>query len=187
MKINANTVRIGNILEYQGRLWRVARREHTMPGKGGAFVQLELKDIQSGTKLNERFRSGEDVEVARLDQKKYQYLYTDGGNIALMDNGTYEQIEISRELLGEQEAFLQDGMEVEVEFHEGKPLGISLPEQVELEVVETEAVIKGQTAANSNKPAILDNGMRIMVPPFIETGTKIVVKTEDASYVERAK
>lgn len=187
MGINANTVRPGNVLEHQGKLWRVVKTQHTMPGKGGAFIQMELKEIQSGTKLNERFRSNEDVEKVRLDQKDHQYLYGDGESITLMDNETFEQITLPKELLGEKEAFLQDGMQVMVESYEGKTMGIELPEQVTLEIVESEPVVKGQTAASSNKPAVLENGVRIMVPPFVEAGDKVVVKTVDGSYVERAK
>ena len=187
MKTNANSVRVGNVVDRDGRLWRVCKTMHTMPGKGGAFVQMELKDLQSGTKRNDRFRSSEDVEIARLDQKDYQYLYSDGDILTLMDPESYEQILVKKELLGEQDVFLQDGMQVTVESHDGKPLSISLPEHVVLEVVETEAVVKGQTAASSNKPAVLENGVRIMVPPFIATGNKVIIKTEDSSYVERAK
>jgi len=187
MKVNANSVRIGNAIEHQKRLWRVVKREHTMPGKGGAFVQMELKELKSGTKLNERFRSSENIEVVRLDEKEYQFLYADGQELTLMDNETYEQININKNLLDGKDVFLQDGMEIMVEFHEGDIIGVALPEDVTLEVTETEPVIKGQTAANSNKPAVLENGTRIMVPPFIEVGNKVIIKTEDSSYVERAK
>jgi elongation factor P len=187
MKQEANIIRIGNIIEHQKRLWRVVKRAHVKPGKGGAFVQMELKDIISGTKLNERFRSGESLEKIRLDQKDYQYLYMDDQFITLMDNESYEQVQIDKDLLGEQEQFLQDGMLVTVESHEGSSVSITLPEDIILEVVETEPVVKGQTAASSNKPAVCDNGLRVMVPPFIEVGTKIVVKSADGSYVERAK
>lgn len=187
MKVNANSVRVGNVLDYQGKLWRVAKTQHTMPGKGGAFIQMELKELQSGTKLNERFRSAEDVEVARLDQAEYQYLFADGDKITLMNAETYEQMEVNVDLLGDEAVFLQDGMILTVETHEEKIMGVMLPEQVVLKVEETEAVVKGQTAASSNKPAIMANGVRVMVPPFISVGDDIVVRTADSSYLERAK
>lgn len=187
MKVNANSVRPGNVLEHQNKLWRVVKTQHTMPGKGGAFVQMELKELQTGTKLNERFRSAEDLERARLDQKDYQYLFEDGDFLTVMDMETYEQINVEKDLLGEGVVFLQDGMTLVIESHEGNLVGASLPEDVTLEVAETEAVVKGQTAASSNKPAVLENGVRTMVPPFIEIGDRIVIKTADASYVERAK
>ncbi|MCP5361928.1 MAG: elongation factor P [Hyphomicrobiales bacterium] len=187
MKINANSVRVGNVIEHQGKLWRVAKTQHTMPGKGGAFVQMELKEMMSGTKLNERFRSSEDIEKAHLDQRDMQFLYREGEMLTLMDTESYEQTQVNEELLGDQVVYLQDGMMLMLESHEGKPVGIELPEQVVLEITETEAVVKGQTAANSYKPAVLENGVRTSVPPFIETGEKVVVKTADGSYVERAK
>ncbi|MDB2414866.1 elongation factor P [Rickettsiales bacterium] len=187
MKINANSIRPGNVLEHNKRLWSVAKISHTQPGKGGAYIQVEMKDIKTGTKLNERFRSSEDVERAHLDAKEYQYLFTEGEFLTLMDNDTYEQIQVNKELAGDAGVFLQDAMEITVISYEGAPISIELPEDVTLEVVESEAVVKGQTAASSNKPAILENGVRVMVPPFIEVGTKIVVKTADGSYVERAK
>jgi elongation factor P len=187
MTQNANSINPGNVIEHKNKLWRVIKTAHTMPGKGGAFVQMELKDVSSGTKLNERFRSSENIERIRLDQEDFQYLYGDSDTITLMDMTTYEQKEVSIELFGDLAIYLQDGMKVIIESHEGKPLGITLPDTVTLEVTETEAVVKGQTAANSNKPAILDNGVKTMVPPFIEVGEKVIVKTEDGSYVERAK
>lgn len=186
-KTNANSIRVGNVIEHQNKLWRVARTMHTMPGKGGAFVQMELKDVRSGTKLNERFRSSEGVEKVRLDQKDYQYLYAEDDNLTFMDPETYEQIILNKELLGDQFAFLQDGMKIILESYEGSPIGVELPEMVTLEVVDTEAVVKGQTAASSYKPAMLNNGIRVMIPPFIGTGERIVVKTTDSTYFERAK
>jgi elongation factor P len=188
MKINANSIRAGNVLEHNGRLCVVTRTpDHTMPGKGGAFVQVEMKDIKTGTKITERFRSSEDVERVRLDQKEYQFLFLDDNHLNLMDTETFEQIMIDKELIGEKLAYLQDGMIIIVELYEDTPIKISVPDTVVLRVAETEPVIKGQTAASSYKPAILENGMRIMVPPFIDPDTKIVVKTEDDSYVERYK
>lgn len=187
MKINANSIRPGNILQHNGKLWRVAKIMHTQPGKGGAFIQVEMKDIKEGTKLNERFRSSEDVERAHLDESEYQYLFSDGENVNLMDTYTFEQISVAKEIVGDPVVFLQDGMMVKVVSHENYIVSVELPEQVILRIEETEAVVKGQTAASSNKPAILENGVRVMVPPFISAGDKVVVNTADRSYVERAK
>jgi elongation factor P len=188
MKINANSIRAGNVLEHNGRLYIVSKTpDHTMPGKGGAFVQVEMKDIKNGTKINERFRSTENVERVRLDQKEYQFLFIENNQLNLMDIENFEQITINEELMGDKIAYLQDGMVVTVEMYEENPLKISLPDTVVLNVTETEPVVKGQTAASSYKPAILENGIRIMVPPFIDPDTKVVVKTEDDTYVERYK
>lgn len=186
-KINANSIRTGNILEHEGRLYAVMKREHTKPGKGGAFIQVEMKDIKTGTKLNHRFRSSEDVERARLDQRDCQYLFASEHAITLMDLESYEQFDVSIDLVGDAMIFLQDGMQVILESYEEEPVSIELPETVVLEVSDTEGVVKGQTAASSYKPATLENGLRTMVPPFIETGEKVVVRTADATYLERAK
>ncbi|MCH9753498.1 MAG: elongation factor P [Alphaproteobacteria bacterium] len=188
MKINANSIRMGNVLEHNGKLYVVIKTpEHTMPGKGGAYVQVSMKDLQTGTKVNERFRSSEDVEKARLDQKENQFLYSDEDFIYLMDNESYEQIQVDKSMLDKKIAYLQEGMNVVVEFYETTPIKIELPSTVNLEVSETEPVVKGQTAASSYKPAVMENGIRVMVPPFIDPGTKIVVRTEDDTYVERCK
>jgi len=188
MKINGNAIRPGMVIEHQGRLWRATRIQHTQPGKGGAYLQVEMKDIRDGTKLNERFRSSETVERVRLDQKDYQYLYADGDMYTFMDNETFDQIAIAGDLIGDDQVpFLQEGMTVTIESHEGGPIGVTLPDTVVLEVVEADAVVKGQTASSSYKPARLANGVRTLVPPHIETGTRIVVNTADGSYVERAK
>ncbi len=187
MKINGNSIRPGNVIEHKGRLWRAVKIQHTQPGKGGAYLQVELKDIRDGTKLNDRFRASEDVERVRLDQKDYQYLYADGDMLTFMDQETYEQIPLNSDLVGEPARFLQDGMIVTIESYEGDPISVTLPETVVMEIVEADPVVKGQTAASSYKPAALENGARVMVPPHIETGTRIVVATADASYVERAK
>lgn len=186
MKINGNAIRPGNVIEHKGGLWRAVRIQHTQPGKGGAYLQVELKNLRDGSKLNERFRSAETVERARLEQKDYQYLFTDGELVTFMDTDSYEQISIAASLVGEQAVFLQDGMMVQVEMYEEEALGLILPEHVTLEVTETEPVVKGQTAANSYKPAILDNGMRCMVPPFVGVGEKVVVATAEGTYVSRA-
>ncbi len=188
MKINGNSIRPGNVIEHQGRLWRAIKIQHTQPGKGGAYLQVELKDLRSGTKLNERFRSSETVEQVRLDQKEYQYLFSDENMHTFMDTETYEQISLESQLVGQERAiYLQDGMLVMIESFEGDPIGLELPKQVTLKVIEADAVVKGQTAASSAKPAILENGLKTSVPPHIETGTLVIINTEDGSYVERAK
>ena len=187
MRINGNAIRPGNIIEHNGRLWRVAKIQHTQPGKGGAYLQAEMKDIRDGTKLNERFRASEGVEKVRLDETQYQFLFADGDEVTFMDTETYEQITLNREAIGDPAVFLQDGMTVTVQSYEGSPIGVELPDSVVMEVVEADAVVKGQTASSSYKPAVLENGERIMVPPHIEAGTRIVVATADGSYMERAK
>lgn len=188
MKINGNAIRPGNVIEHKGRLWRAIKTQHTQPGKGGAYLQVELRDIRDGTKLNERFRSSETVERVRLDQKEFQFLFSDGNGHTFMDAETYEQITLSDDLVGpDQVPFLQDGMNVVIESFEGEPIGVELPEKVTLTVTEADAVVKGQTASSSYKPAVLENGVKVMVPPHIEAGTRIVVNTADATYSERAK
>ncbi len=188
MKINGNAVRPGMVIEHQNRLWRAVKIQHTQPGKGGAYLQVELKDIRDGTKLNERFRSSETVERVRLDQKEYQFLYADGDMLTFMDNETYEQVTVNSDMVGEDQLpFLQDGMAVVIESHEESPIGVQLPDSVTLEVTEADAVVKGQTASSSYKPAVLENGVRTLVPPHIAAGTRIVVSTADGSYMERAK
>lgn len=186
MKINGNEIRPGNVVEHKGGLWAAVKVQAVKPGKGGAFAQVELKNLIDGTKLNERFRASETVERVRLEQKDYQYLYAEGDMLVFMDTETYEQIELATDFVGDRAAFLQDGMTVVVETHEGKPIGISLPDQVTLEVVEAEPVVKGQTATSSYKPAVMENGVRVMVPPFISTGEKIIVDTNEITYVKRA-
>ncbi|MDO8420576.1 MAG: elongation factor P [Parvibaculum sp.] len=185
-KINGNEIRPGYVIEHQGGLWAAVKVAHVKPGKGGAFATVELKNLVDNRKLNERFRSAESVERIRLEQKDYQYLYEADGMLTFMDNETYEQIELAREWVGDRAAFLQDGMKVTVESHEGKALGISLPDQVTLEIAETEPSVKGQTATSSYKPAILTNGVRVMVPPFVTTGERIIVDTNEVTYLRRA-
>lgn len=186
MKINGNAIRPGNVIEHKGGLWRAVRIAHTQPGKGGAYLQVELRNLRDGSKLNERFRASEDVERVRLDQKGFQFLYASDDMYTFMDTETYEQIELNSDLMGDQAAYLQDGMNVTIESFDGEPIGISLPEHVTLEISETEPVVKGQTAAASYKPAVLENGLRTSVPPFVGIGDSIVVSTEDGSYVRRA-
>ena len=187
MKINGNAIRPGMVIEHQDRLWVAVKIQHTQPGKGGAYLQVELKDIRGGTKLNERFRASENVERVRLDQKKFQYLYADGDLLNFMDQESYEQTSLPRDLIGDAAVFLQEGMIVTIESHEGTPLGVELPDTAVQTVTETEPVVKGQTAAASYKPALLDNGVRLMVPPHISEGERLVVNTSDATYVERAR
>ena len=187
MKINGNEIRPGNVIEHNGRLWRAVKLQHVKPGKGGAYAQVELKDIRDGTKLNERFRSSETVERVRLDQKDYQFLFAEGDILTFMDQDTYEQVTVNSDLVIEPIEFLTEGMVVKIESFEDDPISVSLPETVVEEIVEADAVVKGQTASSSYKPAVLANGLRIMVPPHIESGTRVVVNTADASYVERAK
>lgn len=186
MKVNGNSIRPGNVIEHKGRLWRAVKIQHTQPGKGGAYLQVELRDIRSGTKLNERFRSSENVERVRLDQREHQFLFGDGEQFTFMNNESYEQVEIGADLLEGQVPYLQDGMAVMIESYEGEVIGVALPEHVTLEVAETEPVVKGQTAASSFKPAILDNGIRTNVPPFVGIGDRVVVNTENGEYVKRA-
>jgi elongation factor P len=187
MKVQANAVRPGNVLEISGKLWVATRTQIVQPGKGGAFVQIEMKEIKAGTKTTERYRTQETVERAILDEREYTFLFAEGDNLTFMDKESFEQISLPREDVGDQAAFLQEGMTVEIETHEGSPIGVHLPVTVIMTVTESDPVVKGQTATSSYKPAILENGVRILVPPFIEAGEKIVVNTQEASYVERAK
>jgi len=187
MKINGNEIKPGNIILHNGDLYIAVKTDHVKPGKGGAFAQVELKSIVGNTKLNERFRASETVEKVRLEQKDYQYLYAQDDMLIFMDTESYEQIELQREFVGDRASFLQDGMMVTVESYEEKPLGISLPGQVTLEITEADPVVKGQTASSSYKPAMLENGLRVMVPPFITAGEKIVVDTAEVTYVRRAE
>lgn len=187
MKISGNAIRPGNIIQHKNRLWVAVKTQHTQPGKGGAYLQVELKDIRDGTKLNERFRSSESVERVRLDEKKYQFLFEENEILTLMDLETFEQITLSKDTLGDSAAFLADGMVLTVVSYEGDIVGAELPETVAMTITEAEPVVKGQTASSSYKPALLENGVRVMVPPHIEVGTKVIVNTADGTYVERAK
>ncbi len=185
-KINGNEIRVGNVLEHNGGLWGAVKVDHVKPGKGGAFAQVELRNLRNGSKLNERFRSADKVERVRLEQKTQQFLYESDGMLVFMDSETYEQIELPSEILGDRRPFLQDGMSVNIEYYESEALNATLPQKVTCTVVETEPVVKGQTAANSFKPAVLDNGVRVMVPPFVGPDEDIVVNTETMEYSERA-
>ncbi|MCA3244441.1 MAG: elongation factor P [Alphaproteobacteria bacterium] len=186
MKISGVDIRPGMILDYNGKLWRVAKIQHTQPGKGGAYMQVEMKCITDGTKLNERFRSADTVEKAQLEARPMQYLFAEGSNFTFMDNTNYEQVAIAEEMLGDQAVWLTENMEVMVEFYNDAPIAVNLPDKVTFEVVEADAVVKGQTASSSYKPAKLANGVRVQVPPHIGAGTMIVVNTADGSFAGRA-
>ena len=187
MKIDGNQLRPGNVIFHQGRLWSIAKTQHTQPGKGGAYMQVELKDLVSGTKKNERFRAAEIVELVYLEEVEYQFLYEDQGTFILMNQDTYDQINVKEQTLSAPASFLREGMIVTVGFYENEPIFVNLPDQVVLKVIEADPVVKGQTAASSYKPAVLENGERVMVPPHIEPGTKVIVDTRDGTYVERYK
>jgi elongation factor P len=185
-KINGNEIRPGTMIQHEGGLWMAVKTQKVKPGKGGAYNQVELKNVTSGTKLNQRFRSDETVEEIYLEKKDFQFLFSSGDMLTFMDMETYDQIEVPADFVGDQAQFLQDGMKTLVQLYEGRPIGIALPQHVTLEVKEADPVLKGGTAAPSYKGAVLDNGMKIQVPPFIEAGERIVVATEDGSYVRRA-
>ena len=186
MKINGNEIRPGNVIQHQNALWVAVKINAVKPGKGPAYAQVELKNLLNGSKLNERFRASETVERVRLEQKDHTYLYDEGDMLVFMDSESYEQINIAKDMIGERAAFLQDGMQVTVESHEGAPIGVKLPEQVALVIQETEPTVKGQTASSSYKPSIVDNGLRVMVPPYLTVGEKIIVNTETLEYLKRA-
>jgi len=187
MKQQANLIRAGQVIEHEGRRWTVLKQQIITPGKGGAFIQVEMRDLKSGNKTNERWRTADTVERLTTEDKDYTYSYSDGTNLVLMDPETYEETHIPAGLLGDAAPFLQDQMQLTVDLVEGEPVAIHLPGTVVLEVVEADPVVKGQTASSSYKPARLANGVKTAVPPFIETGERIVVRTDDGSYVERAK
>ena len=185
-KISGNEIRPGAILDHDGGLWAAVKVDHVKPGKGGAFAQVELRNLRDGRKLNERFRSADKVETVELEKKDQQFLYETDGMLTFMDNFTFEQIELSADLLGERRPFLQDGMTVRIEYVGEEALNVALPPKVTCTIVSTEPIVRGQTAANSFKPAILDNGLRVMVPPFVGEGEAIIVNTESTEYSERA-
>ncbi len=187
MKQQANLIRAGQVIEHEGRRWTVLKQQIITPGKGGAFIQVEMRDLKTGNKTNERWRTADTVERLMTDNKEYTYSYTDGDNMVLMDGETFEQTLVPLALLGDAAPFLQDNMTIEVDLVEGEPVAVHLPPQATLEVVEADPVTKGQTVSSSYKPAKLSNGVKCMVPPFIEVGERIVVRTEDSTYVERAK
>ena len=187
MKINGNSVKPGMIVEHKNDLWVITKSQSVKPGKGGAFNQVEMKSLKNNSKLNERFRSSEEVERVRVDEEKFQYLYPQGTKLIFMNSTTFEQIELDIDFVGEKLKLLTENDAVTLELYDDMPIGIQLPNTLIFEIKETEAVVKGQTAASSNKPAMLENGLRIMVPPFIEQGEKIIINTEDLSYLKRAE
>ncbi len=187
MKINANLMRPGNIIEHNGKQWAILKTQIVQPGKGGAFITVEMRDIRTGTKSQDRWRTADTVEKCNVEEKECTFLFGDSDNLTFMDSENYEQFSVPTDLLGDTAAFLQDGMVVAVDFIEGSPVSVALPEKVVMLVIEADPVVKGQTASSSFKPAKLENGLKILVPPFIAEGEKIVVMTADVSYVERAK
>ncbi len=187
VKVNANTLRSGHVIEHNGHLFAVIKAENIQPGKGTPVTQVDLRRLADGIKVTERFRTQETVERAYIDEREFTYLFQEGDVYTFMDVETYDQLQVPKDVIGDPAVFLQDGMKVDMKLYEGKPVGISLPQKVVLEVVEADPVVKGQTAASSYKPAIMSNGIRVMVPPFITAGTRIVVNTEEGTYLERAK
>ncbi len=185
MKINAGEIRVGMLLEYKNDLWQVLKTQHVKPGKGGAFAQVEMKSLNKNTKLNERFRSSETVEKASLDETTFNYLYSDEANYFFMDPKTFEQIEIKKETIGDKGKLLTENLQVSVSFYNENPLSIELPKQIQCKIKTTDAALKGQTVSSSYKPATLDNGLNIQVPPFIEAGDKIVVDTRNLEYIKK--
>lgn len=186
MKINGNEIRPGYVIEHNANLWVAVKTNSVKPGKGGAFNQVELKNLMDGTKLNERFRASESVEQVELDLRDFQFLYEQGEALVFMNIESYDQLELLKDFVGDRSAFLKEGMMVTVQLYGDKPIGIRLPDQVVLEIVEAAPVLKGQTVASSYKPAVLENGIRILVPPFIAAGEKVLVDTNELTYLRRA-
>ena len=188
MKIDGNQIKVGNILEINSKLWRVTKTQHTQPGKGGAYLQVEMKELKEGTKMNERFRSSESVERAILNEKKFQFLYKNDDQFVFMDNTSFEQIEVGIDIISQEQAsYLIENDIITINLNENHPVSIELPHYVTLKVIETESVVKRQTATSSYKTAVLERNIKTSVPPFIEVGDKIVINTTDASYVEKGK
>ena len=188
MKIDGNQIKVGNILEINSKLWKVLKTQHTQPGKGGAYLQVEMKELRDGTKMNERFRSSETVERAILDEKQCQYLYNTDGTFYFMDNINFEQIEIGDNIISlSQSKFLKENENITIQFYDSNPVSIILPETVSFKVIESDAVVKGQTAASSYKPATLERNIKTLVPQFIEIGDEIIISTHDSSYIEKSK
>tara|TARA_Y100000768_G_C23616540_1_gene512996 strand:- start:18 stop:578 length:561 start_codon:yes stop_codon:yes gene_type:complete len=185
MKINATEIRVGMILEYKNDLWEVLKTQHVKPGKGGAFAQIEMKNLIKNTKLNERFRSSESVEKASLEEVKFNFLYNDGNDYYFMNPESFEQININKNLVGEKGNMLSENLEVSINFHNEKPININLPNQITCKIEMTDVALKGQTVSSSYKPATLDNGLNIQVPPFIESGDTIIFDTRTMEYVKK--
>jgi len=186
MKISASEIKPGSIIEYKNDLWRCLKSQAVKPGKGGAFNQVELKSITKGTKLNERFRSSETIEKASLDEREYQYLYTENQNLVFMDSKNYEQTSVPKEIIGDDEKILKENMDVKIEFYEDRPLIVTLPKSADYEILETEAVVKGQTASSSYKPAVIQNDVKIQVPPFINQGDIVSIDCHSKEYIKKA-
>ena len=185
MKINASEIRVGMLLEYKDDLWQVLKTQHVKPGKGGAFAQIEMKSVSKNTKLNERFRSSENVEKASLEETNYNFLYDDENNYFFMEPKSFEQIEIKKNLVGDKGKLLTENLEVKVSFYDGKPISVDLPNQVICRIKTTDVALKGQTVSSSYKPATLDNGLNIQVPPFIETGDEVIIDTRNLEYIKK--
>jgi len=185
MKINAGEIRVGNLIEYKNDLWLVLKTQHVKPGKGGAFAQVEMKSVGKNTKLNERFRSSETVEKASLEETDFNYLYDDENNYIFMDPKTFEQIEIKKDLIGEKGKLMTENLKVSVSFYNESPISVELPNQVTCKIETTDVALKGQTVSSSYKPATLDNGLNIQVPPFIESGDEIIVDTRTLEYIKK--
>ncbi len=185
MKINASEIRVGMLLEYKNDLWQVLKTQHVKPGKGGAFAQVEIKSVNKNTKLNERFRSSETVEKASLEEINFNYLYKDENKYFFMNPKSFEQIEIKKNLVGEKGKLLTENLEVSINFYNENPISVELPNQVTCEIATTDVALKGQTVSSSYKPAVLDNGLNIQVPPFIENGDKVIVDTRNLEYVKK--
>ena len=185
MKINAGEIRVGMLLEHKNDLWEVLKTQHVKPGKGGAFAQVEMKSVNKNTKLNERFRSNETVEKASLEETSFNFLYDDENNYFFMEPKSFEQIEIKKEVVGEKGKLLTENLEVKISFYNDKPISVELPNQVSCKIETTDAALKGQTVSSSYKPAILNNGFNIQVPPFIEAGDEIIVDTRSLEYVKK--
>jgi len=185
MKINASEIRVGMLIEYKQDLWQVLKTQHVKPGKGGAFAQVEMKSLNKNTKLNERFRSSETIEKASLDESNYNYLYEDDENYFFINPKSFEQIEIKKELIGEKGKLLTENLEVSVSFYNESPIAVNLPNQVTCKIEQTDVALKGQTVSASYKPAVLDNGLQIQVPPFIESGDNVIIDTRDLQYVKK--
>ena len=186
MKIQVNQIRPGIVIDYNNSQWIVLKTQHVKPGKGGAFNQIEMRDIRNGSKTNVRLRTQTTVEKLNTSEEEFQYLFNDGEKYTFMNPQNFEQIELNKSLISESSIYLKEGISIKINSIENEPIGISLPETMIFEVIEAEPVVKGQTAASSNKPAVLENGLRVMVPPFVEQGSKIVVNTSDGTYLKRA-
>ena len=185
MKINASEIRVGMLLEYKNDLWQVLKTQHVKPGKGGAFAQVEMKSLNKNTKLNERFRSSETVEKAALDENDFNYSYNDDINYFFIDPKSFEQVEVKKEIVGDKGKLLTENLEVKISFYNEKPISVELPNQVQCKIETTDVALKGQTVSSSYKPATLDNGLNIQVPPFIESGDEVIIDTRNLEYVKK--